>query len=352
MRVTRRLTTALAGLLPLLAGMPAHAAAADTAAPEVASISLSRESITVAATDVQLLTVDVRLTDDVGVAEVDDSAGGHTPSLLFGSRGVAVSLVLGTGTAQDGVWTGVVAVTSDWAAREQPVRVVAQDDAGNVLDVDPRTVVETPAVAVRSSHTPVVELTVTPDPVYPNGAVTQTVRVTDRDTGRPWPDLPIVLAGDNACPEDVFGTANARTDSNGRYQRVLPAGELYQELMCAWVPAANVPGQRSTRIGGDTAFARYKFLVRATPAAASVPAGVNVDVNGQVVPAIQGKVVLLQRLSGTEWRTVGNGRTRASSRFTVVATPPGVGVWSYRVYAPGDERHAGSMSPTFTIRGT
>jgi hypothetical protein len=352
MRVSRRLTVALAGLLPILAGMPAHAATADTAAPEVASISLSRETITVVGTDVQLLTVGVRLTDDVGVVEIDEVTTGHTPYLLFGSRRVAVNLVLGTGTAQDGVWTGVVAVTSDWAAQEQPVRVGAQDDAGNVLDVDPRTVIETPAVAVQSSHMPVIDLTVTPDPVMLNGAVTRTVRVTDEDTGRPWPDLPVFLADDASCAEDVIGTTNTRTDSNGRYQHVLPAGRLYREVMCAWVPGANVPGQRSTRIGGDIAFARYKLLVRATPAAASVPAGVNVDVNGQVVPTIQGKVVLLQRLSGTEWRTVGRGATRASSRFTVVATPPGVGLWSYRVYAPGDEQHAGSMSPTFTIRGT
>jgi hypothetical protein len=281
-----------------------------------------------------------------------DGAGGTTPFLFFGSRGVPVSLVFGTGTPQDGVWTGVVAVTSDWAAREQPVRVVAQDEASNTLDVDPRTVIETPAVTVLSSHTPVVDVTVTPDPVMPNAAVTQTVRVTDKDTGLPWPGLPIAVGLDNSCPEDGISTANARTDTNGRYQRMFPAGQLYQVVMCAWVPGANVPGQRSTRIGGDAAFARYKFVVSATPAATSAQAGTNVAVNGSVAPPIQGKVVQLQRLSGTEWRTVGTAKTRASSRYTVLATPPGVGVWSYRVYAPGDTSHAGSMSPAFTIRGT
>ena len=110
--------------------------------------------------------------------------------------------------------------------------------------------------------------------------------------------------------------------------------------------------QWSTRIGGAGAFARYKFVVSAKPAATAAAAGTNVAVDGQVAPATPGKVVQLQRRHGAEWRTVGTAKTRASSRFTVVATPPGVGTWSYRVYAPGSPNRAGSMSAVFTIRGT
>ncbi|MEU8607926.1 hypothetical protein AB0C29_07985 [Actinoplanes sp. NPDC048791] len=346
----------MAGVALVLAGAPASAAvaAADTTAPALTSITLSRESIDVKGDEVQLLTVNVGLTDDVGVASFDDQAmgTGPTPSLLFGSQLVPVGLVPGTGTPRNGVWTGVVAVTSDWAATERPVKVFAQDDAGNRLVVDPSTVIDVPAVTVRSSHTPVVALTFSPDPVLPNAALTATVRVTDKGTGEPMRNLPVVLGEDNTCVEDVISRPDGYTDSDGRYRRVYPAGQIYDFITCAWVAGPNVPGQWSTRIGFTNGVARYKFVVSATPASASVPAGTNVNVNGQVVPAVPGQNVQLQRLYGTEWRTVGTGTTRSTSRFTLVATPPGVATYSYRVYVPGDDRHAGSTSATFTIRGT
>ncbi len=336
----------------LVAAAPPAVAAADTP-PRLVSIALSRESIAVSGTDVQLLTVSVHLTDDNGVEDSADMVGDPYPIVRFGNTGVTVYLQLGSGTERDGVWTGVAPVTSDWDATEQPTRVSAVDTGSNHLSVDPRTVIDTPAVRVQSSNQPVLTMTMTPDPVLPGGVVTRTVRAVNKTTGQPWPRLPLVLTGMDGCGADMGSAANARTDANGIFRDTHGGpGDIWSDNECAWVPAANVPGQYATRIGYVNARARYQYLVSAKPAATAVPAGTNVEVTGNVTPAVEGKTVNLQRLTGTTWRTVNTAVTRASSRYTLVATPSGTVAWTYRVQVADGERRVGNTSPTFTIRGT
>lgn len=346
-------TAVLMGLLltPAVAA-PAAAAPADTSPPQLRSITLSRTEVTVTRTDVEFVTVDVRLTDDSGVEEWVESIGFFDPILLFPDG--KVHLRLSSGTPQDGVWSGIAVVTSEWRGALQPTRVVARDAAQNRLSVDPRTVVDTPTLVAHGSHSPAVAITFSPNPAVPNGPVVKTVRTYDRDTLMPWPRLPIALGVDSSCPEDGITGPSARTDALGLYRETLPAGRTYDFVHCAWVPAANAPGQRATRIGTTAALVKYqyKYAVTATPAARSARAGTNVAVTGNVNPASQRKTVYLQRRSGTQWRTVNTGQTRPSSRYTLTATPPRVGSWSYRVYVPGQPGITGAVSRTFTIRGT
>jgi len=346
------ITVLIGLLLTATATTSAHAAAADTTPPQLRSITLSEDTVTVAGTAVKFVDVDVRLTDDVGVVEGRELNYFFDPILTFPN--FSVQLALSSGTPQDGVWSGIAPVTSEWRGAVQPISVVARDEAQNKLVVDPRTVIDTPTLTVHSSNTPAVEITLTPNPAVPNSAITLTVRSYNRDTRQFWPGLPIAVGVDNSCPEDVIDRATARTDIRGYYRQTLPAGQMYDFVYCAWVPAANAPGQPSTRIGGHAANVtyQYKYAVTAAPAAASVPAGTNVEVNGHINPPTQRKTVHLQRLYGTEWRTVNSGATRPSGRFTILATPPGVGLYRYRVYAPGQTGITGNTSATFTIRGT
>jgi hypothetical protein len=340
-------------LLTLLGfASPASARAADTTPPEVQSISFSRDSVAVSGTQVKLLTVSVHLTDDVGVVEGSLPDGLTHPYIVLNVPDGYAALELGTGTPQDGVWTTVLAVTSDWPATVEPTHLVAADEARNELDVDPRTVVDTPELTVRSTGQPVLTMSFSPDPAPPNSTVTQTIRATNRTTGQPWPELGIAVAIDNACVEGLADRPTGYTNQNGIFQRTLPGNQYVDFLMCAWVTAPNVPGRTPTRIGAIRGMIRYQFVVSAAPASPSVPAGTNVAVTGNVWPVTPGHTVLLQRRYATEWRTVNTGVTRTSSRYTVVATPPGVGTWSYRVVAPAGENRAGGVSPAFTIRGT
>ena len=332
---------AVAGVVILmLAGsaVPVAAAAVDTEPPRLVSMSLSEDRIIIGGLSVEQLTVSVRMTDNVGVAEYYDIGQGHVPYVRFNHRGhTLVNLRLTAGTPQDGVWTGIAAVTSNWSGIAKPDGLYATDSAVNVLSVDPATVIDVPSVHVTSWNHPELKLTISPAVITPPNGYTVTVQGYDRTTGRPWANLP------------VFADRAVRLDANGRYRYTVPGGEIQVDATAVEVVGERIAGQPQTLISAAYAWPRYRYVVSAAPAATSVPAGTDVAVNGHLYPARAGKEVRLQRLSGTEWRTVNTGVTRSSSRFTITATPPR-GTWSYRVYAPGDD-HVGNTSAAFALTG-
>ncbi|GAA3918245.1 hypothetical protein [Actinoplanes auranticolor] len=164
-----------------------------------------------------------------------------------------------------------------------------------------------------------------------------------------------MIGNDNGCVESTGFAVGGRTDSAGLFRRTVPAAQT-QWLHCAWVPGASRPptngDDRRHGHRRDAAFLRYsRYKVSAEPAAATAPAGSNVDVDGSASPVNKGKVIRLQRYTGGAWKNVNSGLVRASGRFTVVATPPGKATYSYRAHAPGDTKAVGSLSKVFTIRG-
>jgi hypothetical protein len=355
------LTTALlvpALLVPALlvsAGPAGAAPAADTTPPELKSIELSHTAVTVSGLQTVMLDVRVRLTDETGVEPTSDGVGGTLPLVAFSETlNNFAALELTEGTPQDGIWTGQVAVTSAWQGTVRVRHVAAYDKAWNLLDIDPDTVIDPATVQVTSSHRPGIDMTF-PEPAKRGKPVVMTVRVWDTDTGRPWPNAPLVIGNDNGCVESGF-RVNGRTGSTGTFRRTVPANQA-GALHCVWVPGTSrkpVGGQDDrTIIAIDAAHLRYvRYTVSAGPAKTAAPAGSSVDVNGSVSPLNKGKVIRLQRYTGGTWKNVNTGRIRASGRYTVVATPPGRASYSYRVYAPGDGLAVGGSSKAFTVRGT
>ena len=349
------ISTLAAAALLLVPAAPAIPASAATAPPQVRSIELSLASATVSGLATVPLTIRVRLSDDVGVSTIGDNAGGWSPVVSFGPNGYAL-LQLAEGTPKDGIWAGQVLITSRWSGTVRPTQVFVTDLDGHTAQVDPATVIDTPAVTVHSPHRPVVRLSFSPSPAFPGTAVTEIVRATDADTGNPYPFLPLWLGVDNQCAESG-GSATATTGLFGTFQRTLDVDSSDDLLQCVFVRGPDVtppPGQQPqlTIIAYDGRYVPHKYRVAATPARTSAPAGTNVKVTGTVRPLYEGKVLALQRLSGGVWRTVNTGALSAAGSFTIVATPPGKGVYSYRVLASTDDANAGNTSPTFTIRGT
>ena len=355
----RRLFLALFSAAALLVPTtPAGAApAADTTPPQIRSIELSRTAVTVSGYQTVLVDVRVRLTDETGVEPHLDGGMGFYPYVAFdASPNQFADLELTEGTPQDGIWTGQVAVTSAWQGMVAVKRLGAYDMARNKLDVDPRTVLDPVGVDVRSSHRPAVDITFPGEPATRGKPVVMRVRVWDTDTGRPWPKAPLVIGNDNGCVETTGSRINAYTDGAGIHQRILSVAEA-TALTCAWAPGTskNPVGTEEDRtvIAVDAAHVRYsRYKVGATPARTTAPAGTSVDVNGSAAPVNAGKVIRLQRYTGGAWKNVNTGQVRKSGRYTVVATPPGKGSYSYRVYAPGDYLAVGGTSKAFTIRGT
>jgi len=337
----------------------AAAPAADTSAPQVRSIAFAKASSTVNRLETDLVEVRVRLTDETGVDPYEwlpgDFIDFSSPRIELNTESNRfVVLHLAEGTPQDGVWVGQVPVTSAWNQTVEPTRVIAVDVRRNRLDVDPRTVVDTPTLTVHGSHRPVLQMWFTPEPVAAGQRVTQFIRARDADTGVLWAQLPLHLVSDNECIESAGGLP-VRTGAGGVYQRVLPqGGERF--LQCARVVGTAQPGMSftPTLIAGVSQFVRrQRYVIKAVPVRSAVPARTNVNVNGTITPHIASKQLRLQRrYPDGVWRTVNTGVVTNGGKFTVVATPPGKATYSYRVYAPTDDSVIAGYSPAFPIRGT
>lgn len=346
----------MAALVALSAfpAVPAFAAAADSSPPRVQSITFDKSSVTVSGLETQQVKVSVRLTDESGVLPYSDETT-FSPALRLTGRGDAVALSLAEGTDQDGIWTGSVTVTSAWASGTlEPVAVEAIDksETHNKLSTDPRTVIDTPSLAVSTSHRPAVELTFSPDPVPAGKSFVEKVRAWDTTTGKAWANLPISLGEDVGClvNEGLHANVTTKTKADGTYQRTRAAG--YRTVLhCVWVPGTAPAGSPLVVVTAVSGFPRTSKYATSVAAAASVKAGRNVNVTGSVSPVRAGKVVQLQRLSGKTWRTVNTAKVRTSGRYTLVATPAGKATYQYRVYVPGDERVVGTYSKTVKIRG-
>ncbi len=329
--------TAGAAALVLAALAPAYAADPDTSPPQIVSVSYSTSAVTVSGLNVVDVTVDVRLTDNVGVADYYDMSEINFPDVRWSNK-VLMELHLSSGTPRDGIWSGVAAVNSGWDVTNQLDAIEAGDGAGNVLRVDPRTVITVPALTVARSHHP--DLSIASDVVIPPKPFTVTVSAHDSNNGKVWPDLKVHLSG----KAGVF-TTNAKGQIT-----VSVASQWNADAFSAEVIGPQVPNQFPTVISSVYQFLKTKYLISAAPAARSVRARTNVDVTGHTFPAAQRKTLYLQRLYGRTWRTVNQGATRTSGRYTLVATPP-KGLSYYRVYVPGERTVAGNTSATFTITG-
>lgn len=342
-----RLLAAAVALLPAPAAVPATT---DIAPPTLHSVQLSRTDVAVRGIAVERLTVSVRLTDESGVS----AEAGLAPAARVGPA--EVRLTLTSGTAADGLWSGTAPVTSDWISNlHRTTSVSARDVHGNFTAVDPRTVVLNPSVRVTSSRRPVLALAIAPDPATVGDTLTRTVTVTDPATGRAWPGVPVMFAHNETCQADIPPGRAGVTDAAGRISATLAPGHLWDARHCAWIDGDDVPGQRPTTIAPAVATATFRWALQAWPLTDSVPAGENVAVFGHLQPltADDLPVHLQRRYPDGVWRTVNRGTTTDDSQtFSILATPPGVGTYSYRVLAPAREHRVAATSPVFTIRGT
>jgi len=336
--------------------------------PTLVGVALSRSTVAVTRLASEPVIISVHLRDATGVVEASDpeipapwplAVLTHTSGPATGGAPpfTARDLDLTSGTAKDGFWTATMQVPSTYEGTWQVSLVVAQNSAGSVLSVDPRTRGISRALVVHATHQPSVTFGIAPS-VLVGARKTLAVkgRVVDADSGSPVRGLLLTLGGgrrENCGAFGYGGSAWTRTDSRGYYAFVgLPADEGYYCVL------STLPQRQGTldQFRITTLLRRFgepvlQPVVTASVAHTPVRVGESVAVEGKVAAAqpLFGPQVLLQRRTRSVWRTVDTSRVRPSGRYTVSATPPGPGNWRYRVLLPGRYTIRTAVSPVVLV---
>lgn len=375
MRPLSRPTAACAAVTAALAAglltSPARAEDVPTPPTTVAGVTLSAPRTTLTGMQLEALTVSVHLTSAAGVRAGDSCGIGDDaiPSatgvcLLVGTDdGVAVSrqadnwrmvpLALVSGTRQDGMWRGttVLGAVNAGVWRPQAIstpELTVDDGVGHDVPASPAGLTSLAAFHLRGSDWPVVRIVPAPNPP-PWHAFTARVTASLSQTGRRAVGLPIAMSNAFMCGE-VF------TDSSSDPVTRVPSGggfPISSWRASDWCAAYGIDaaGQAAGRAFGSR-FTPIAARVRAAPASTLVRRGTDVRVTGRYWPQ-NAATVVLQRLVGRTWHTVGQNFSRSSGRFAFTATPPRLGSNTYRVSVPDlvGERVRRGSSPSFVIRG-
>jgi hypothetical protein len=353
-----------------LLATPPPVAAADTQPPELVSVQLSSSSVSVAGLDHATVTVSVHLRDDTGVVERTAPEGDLPTPLVSLSRVTAAeSFFFGTEDTRylhlppaedpaDGTWTADFLIPANYHGTWRVSGVLALDDAGNQLAVDPQSQGINATVDVIGSHRPWATIGFSPQPVAGNRPLTAKGRVFYRDTGGPVANRQVVMGAGEGCINTlILGGATATTDANGYYAHAYPVGLSPYQPACIFVidpTTATFDSALVARIVARAAVPTVQFVVGASLEDNQISLGAQARILGNVVPNPQFQgiaFVRLQRLIGRTWQTIATAHVRASGRYTFVLRPGSRGQFRYRVYKPGccDGRLLGGVSRTLTL---
>jgi len=341
------------GLLPAV-----PAAAADTSPPQLVDIQLSSSSFTVNGFGYAAIDVRLHLTDDQGVVRQKDnlSLGTHGyPYVKFtkttAGRGQVYALessafALTSGTAQDGWWSATVRPTAGYDGAWTVTDVQARDSV-NLLDVDPRTQGITKTMQVKGENIPHLSMRQTPDPVLgTSDDIAFYGHVTDLDTGQPL-RASVHMGFESECSNFPYGGTHSVTsaaDGSWRlsFTRWLPDEGCASIYNLSHVPDPDDPGQLMTVQIFYVDFVvapHYIWPISATMSRTPIKLGETATVSGST--GAIGETVYLERLYKGSWLVVGSAKVRTSGRFTLIAQPPSIGNWRYRVQlfrtVPGEQ---------------
>lgn len=344
-----------------------------TDCPVITHVEVSRSTVAVSSTALVPVTYTVGLQSrwsyGIRSARMEESPYSVPLLLLSWSNHaypVPVSNAVGlhrvSGTAMDGDWQGTMYLPSTDAGTVVPAAVsfIANDDPANAGDYSFVPASMQVPTAVSGSHQPKLTIGFRTGPA---GSQTVVVggRVTDSGTGRPMPNVSVRIAT-GAPPYCLVPMPSLRavTDADGVYA-----------IRVKSPPSSNCVGIAGPRnsdglnsVVWQRAVPRFvRPTVNFGPATSSVAAGGSLTLSGSA--ALDGKPlnlmafgarphVLLQRWIHRAWQTVGDGYTRTSGRFDLVASPSSPGNWSYRAVFPGsvDAGYWTVASRSVTVRAT
>lgn len=358
----RRWTTAVLAAAAAALTLPVPASAAPSAPvgePVLTGVTLSTGSAGVKGLGTVPVTVTVTATGDAG--RCPGTTGGvslRRTSTRVWDRSATWQLVgpLSCRSESGGVrtYSAVVPVpsTADGAWRVDAVSFA------NTYYLDPRTFgLPDATLAVTGTHRPRLRISVAPQPlVTPARDVRVTVQASYDDTRAPVTTRHISITDDGGSLGPC-GRCPGTTDAHGRIVRRLALTDFRQVIADMPISAPGFydfwPSYSSLAVP-----IVVQPVLAAAPASNSARHGTDVGVDGRAAAtAVRAwyfnprVLVVLQRLVGRHWRSVGQGSVRPNGRFGLVATPPR-GRNSYRVALPAQQGLAAAASRTFIVRGT
>jgi hypothetical protein len=349
----RRMTTAVAvGLAGVLALPTAAPAAADTP-PELVSVDITTPQVDVGNSYGQgQVWVAVHLRDAEGLPDtLRVECCPENNSIVVARRDVNYpempfliwnTLHRGSGTRQDGVWSGAVDVSPAWSGTFRVTDVQVDDDDNGQF---PFPVTNGPTVTITGGERWVGETVRTPIRVVTGDEGWHPrVRVVNTVTGRPVGGARVQAVSQFSDwtnraflpPDPAPGTA---ADSTGLWTDPVEhvRGDYFPEQRLL------VYARRGTRGFSQQGLGCPDFTVKmqASETFADTTVGVAepITVTGNVWPAPSilgtGAPVWLQQNVGGTWRTVASVPPRQNGRYTLQWAAPSPGAYSLRVRVPG-----------------
>jgi hypothetical protein len=166
--------------------------------------------------------------------------------------------------------------------------------------------------------------------------------------------------GDSVTGEGWFsGPARLYQKKHGRSSFSLYKQKNFTTTTHAWFtiqPLKNTvyyidtPGTGTFESSRSLTFAvSVKRRVQMHVADTTIYRGQQVKVNGHIMPRTRGVGVSVQRRTGTGWRTIAKGLTRARGEYSFAPRIMEAGKWKLRVVAAGGKGNLGNKSPSIEV---
>jgi hypothetical protein len=192
-------------------------------------------------------TADVNVTATFGgdVTEYGQMDGSLTPLVCLqkavpaGPLDSHPSLLARTMVRADGgdSWVASFRLTAADSGRWQVTCLIAYDEAGHELNLDPALNGTSPVLDITGTHAPLLAMAFKPSPAVVGRPLEVFGHVTDEDTGDPYPGVLVTIGRDNVCAEGGAGQT-VTTNENGAYSFEIREADEFP--VCTWI--TDLPG--------------------------------------------------------------------------------------------------------------
>ena len=184
--------------------------------------------------------VEVTATLPADVAEFGQMDGSLTPLVCLEKAGpvdplgthdstIARTMVRTAGTTQ---WVASFRLTAGDSGRWRVSCLIAYDEAGHELSMNPAMDINASVLDVAGAHAPLLTMEFDPSPAVIGKPLEVFGHVTDEDTGDPYGGVVVTIGRDNVCAEGGAGDT-VTTNPNGAYTFLIPEADSFP--VCTWI---------------------------------------------------------------------------------------------------------------------